>query len=274
MSAVLTILNTNSTFSNKYITNIPNYLNNSQTAAVFTNLTTTKNNGIFSNPVTPVPSTFKSSGYSATDLKIIGYTATELRLVGYTYAELKAAGYTDSEINWPCFKEDTTILCYKDGVEFYKKIQDIRVGELVKTQLNGYVPVHMIGTSKMYNSGNELRCKNRLYRCSKSKYPELTEDLILTGCHSILVDELTEKQREQTTELVERIFITDNQYRLMACIDERTTPYEEEGLFNIWHLALENENYYWNYGIYANGLLVETTSIRYLKELSGMTLIY
>jgi hypothetical protein len=36
---------------------------------------------------------------------------------------------------------------------------------------------------------------------------------------------------------------------------------------------LENENYYWNYGIYANGLLVETTSKRMMKELSGMELL-
>ena len=28
-----------------------------------------------------------------------------------------------------------------------------------------------------------------------------------------------------------------------------------------------------NYGIYANGILAETTSIRYIKELSGMKLI-
>lgn len=41
----------------------------------------------------------------------------------------------------------------------------------------------------------------------------------------------------------------------------------------IYHLALENESYYNNYGIYANGLLVESCSQRYLKELSNMELI-
>ena len=59
----------------------------------------------------------------------------------------------------------------------------------------------------------------------------------------------------------------------MACLDERAQPYLEEGVFTIWHIALDNDNYYFNYGIYANGLLVETCSKRYLKELSGMTLI-
>jgi hypothetical protein len=56
-------------------------------------------------------------------------------------------------------------------------------------------------------------------------------------------------------------------------LDERATPYLEKGLFNIWHIALDNNDYYMNYGIYANGLLVETCSKRYLKEFSGMTLI-
>jgi hypothetical protein len=131
----------------------------------------------------------------------------------------------------------------------------------------------MIGTTKLYNSGNTLRGTNKLYVCSSDKYPELTEDLIITGCHSILVDNISEKEKEGTLELFGHILITDNKYRLMAYLDERATPYLEEGLFNIWHIALDNDDYYMNYGIYANGLLVETCSKRYLKELSAMTLI-
>ena len=62
-------------------------------------------------------------------------------------------------------------------------------------------------------------------------------------------------------------------YRLPACVDNRSSVYEVEGNYTIYHLALENENYYYNYGIYANGLLVETCSKRYLTELSNMMLI-
>ena len=56
-------------------------------------------------------------------------------------------------------------------------------------------------------------------------------------------------------------------------MDLRSTIYEIPGSHTIYHIALENDNYYMNYGIYANGLLVETCSKRYLKEFSGMTLI-
>jgi len=60
---------------------------------------------------------------------------------------------------------------------------------------------------------------------------------------------------------------------LIACLDGRAEPYTEEGLHTIWHLALEHDDYYMNYGCYASGLLVETTSKRMMKELSGMELV-
>jgi hypothetical protein len=69
------------------------------------------------------------------------------------------------------------------------------------------------------------------------------------------------------------IYVTDGKYRLPACADPRASVYEIQGTYTIYHLALENDNYYMNYGIYANGLLVETCSKRYLKELANMTLI-
>jgi hypothetical protein len=89
-----------------------------------------------------------------------------------------------------------------------------------------------------------------------------------------LVDDFTSvEQRQKTAEVNNNIYITGNKYRLPACVDDRTTVYEEKGTHMIYHLALENEDYYMNYGIYANGLLVETCSRRYLKELSNMELI-
>ena len=146
-------------------------------------------------------------------------------------------------------------------------------GTLVKTSLDGYKPVAIIGSSKVYNPANGTKSIHHLVKCTPAKYPELTHDLILTGAHSILVNDITDKQRSDLMELNGRIFITDDKYRLMACLDDRSEPYEMEGLFNIWHFALEHEKYTWNYGVYANGLLVETSSLRMMKEFSGMNLL-
>jgi hypothetical protein len=131
----------------------------------------------------------------------------------------------------------------------------------------------MIGKSPIQNPGTAERTHNRLYKCSTAKYPELTEDLFITGCHSILVDVLTDKQWEETIQQRGGIYVTSKKYRLMAAIDERAEPWESAGTYTIWHISLENDDYYTNYGVYANGLLVETCSRRYLKELSGMTIV-
>jgi len=81
------------------------------------------------------------------------------------------------------------------------------------------------------------------------------------------------KKKKRFWNLHGDIYITDNKYRLPACVDLRNSVYEIPGPHTIYHLALENDDYKMNYGIYANGLLVETCSKRYLKELSKMELL-
>ena len=174
-----------------------------------------------------------------------------------------------------CFLEGSQILCLntETNQEEYRAIETIRKGTLVKTLVNGYKAVDMIGTSKIYNPENKKRSKNRLYRLPMANYPELTADLYLTGCHSVLVKDLTKDQRRYLLAMQGETYVTDKHYRLIACADARAEPYAVEGLYSIWHIALEHEDQYMNYGIYANGLLVETTSKRMLRDLSGMDLI-
>lgn len=47
-------------------------------------------------------------------------------------------------------------------------------------------------------------------------------------------------------------------YRLMAMCDSRTKPYADISESKIWHICLEHYDKEMNYGIYANGLLVES----------------
>jgi len=173
----------------------------------------------------------------------------------------------------PCFMKGTQILCFRGEEEVYRPVQDLRKGDLVKTYRNGYLPIHMIGTSSLSNPGHEMRIPNRLYKCSKELYPDLFEDLYITGCHSILVPALTNDQWENTKAMLGNVYITDNHFRLMACVDEKSQPYKRDAMIDIYHIALENDDYYMNYGVYANGLLVETCSKRYLTELSNMRII-
>jgi len=178
-----------------------------------------------------------------------------------------AKNYAELTALIPCFKEGSKILTDHG----YIPIQQLKRGDLVKTRLNGFVPIFMIGKKEIYHPANSKRIQNQLYKCSISKYEDLTEDLILTGCHSILIDGFKDDiQRERTREINKDIYVTDRKYRLPACVDDRTTVYETAGTYTIYHFALENDDYYMNYGIFANGLLVETCSKRYIKECSDM----
>jgi hypothetical protein len=59
----------------------------------------------------------------------------------------------------------------------------------------------------------------------------------------------------------------------MACVDERAEPWNSAGEYTIYHFALEHADEAMNYGVYANGgLLVETCSIRSLRNRSNMQL--
>jgi hypothetical protein len=173
----------------------------------------------------------------------------------------------------PCFLEGSKVLCKIAGKETYIPIETIRPGTLVKTLRNGYRAVALIGKGQIQNTADDTRIQNRLYKCTSSAYREITEDLYLTGCHSILVDSITDEQREKTIAQLGKIFVTENKYRLMACIDERAEPWKSEGTYTIWHLALENEDIHMNYGIWVNGLRVETSSINFLRKRSNMTLM-
>jgi hypothetical protein len=194
-------------------------------------------------------------------------------LAGLAYFQSVGFAYAETRPPPICFLEGSKILCLIDQEETYVPIETIRKGTLVKTRFNGYKAVDMIGHSKIYNPANKLHSKNRLYKLTPQKYLELTEDLIVTGCHSILVGDLTDEQREKSKEFTGDIYVTEDRYRLIACLDPKAEPYEKEGIHTIWHLALDNQDNYMNYGCYANGLLVETTSKRMMSELSGMELV-
>ena len=165
-----------------------------------------------------------------------------------------------------CFKEDTQILT-NDG---YKHIQNLKKGDLVKTLKHGYKPIVHIAKRVIYHMASNYRIKDQLYKYDKNTFEDLVEDLVLTGGHSILVDELTSLQQEQTKTYWNDLLKTEDKYRLLAVLDERASVYEPSGNYTVYHFALENEDIEANYGVYANGLLVESCSEKYLKEQSNM----
>jgi hypothetical protein len=220
-----------------------------------------------------VPNTFPTATANTTLLLMAsGFTGTSGNTVTNnnvgTFALLPFVAPSAPSTNVVCFKEGSQILT-KDG---YRPVEQLRKGDLIQTVEHGFLAIDMIGKREIMHEALENRIKNQLYRCN---HEDVFNELVITGCHSILVEDfLSEEQREKTMEYNKgRVFITDNHYRLPAFLDDRTSVYEPAGTYTIYHFALENEDYYMNYGVYANGLLVETCSKRYLKEKANMSLI-
>jgi hypothetical protein len=198
---------------------------------------------------------------------------------GLTYSS-EGSTARDTLINAPnswTITGDTDIACFKEGTKIltdkgYIVIEDLKKGDLVKTLKHGYKPIDAIAKKEIYNPAlKDDRIKDQLYKCSQEQYPEVFEDLFITGGHAILVDDFkNDDERNKVVEIYGKIYETDNKYRLLACVDERASIYEVKGDFTIYHFALENDDDYLNYGVYANGLLVESCSKFFLKNKSKM----
>jgi hypothetical protein len=174
----------------------------------------------------------------------------------------------------PCFLEGSQILCLVDEKETYLPIEQMRKGTLVKTLNSGYKMVHIIGKRDIPNFNDSARIKDRLYKLTSAQYPDLTSDLYLTGCHSTLVDSLTEEQKDEIKKMLGVVCVTEGKYRLPASVDQKAEPWQSKGTYTVWHFALDDEDPLINFGVYANGgLVVETGSIRYLQGKANMELV-
>ena len=174
----------------------------------------------------------------------------------------------------PCFLEGSQILCLVDEKETYLPIEQMRKGTLVKTLNSGYKMVHLIGKRDILNFNDSNRIKDRLYKLTSAQYPTLTSDLYLTGCHSTLVDSLTDDQKDEIKKMLSVVCVTEGKYRLPACLDNNAEPWQSKGTYTVWHFALDDEDPRINFGVYANGgLIVETGSIRYLQGKANMELV-
>jgi hypothetical protein len=152
-----------------------------------------------------------------------------------------------------CFKENSKISCFKDNAEIDINIQDLKNGDLVKTLKNGYLPISIIGKKICKNPNSLIRIKDRLYKLAKNKY------------YSILEIYLEDYKKSEIILFEGGVYFTDNLYRLPTYLDNRTDIYDDYSDSTVYNFALgDDENT--NYGIYANGLLVECSFINIIKN--------
>ena len=156
-----------------------------------------------------------------------------------------------------CFGKGTLIQCEGGSVP----VEELKVGTKVKTLKHGYRAVTLMGTSTIHNVGGSERVRERLY-----VYPK--ENLVLTGGHSVLLDDVSGDQLNRIKRSFGSVFFTEGKIRLLAKDDDEAEPYLKKGPFPIYNFVLEAPNEHTNYGVFANGKLVESSFPYWVKKMN------
>jgi hypothetical protein len=158
-----------------------------------------------------------------------------------------------------CFNEGTKILCLnKHFEEEYIPIENLRKGHLVKSFKHGYRKIDLIGKNPMINNPEIFNAC--MYKMQKTDQNGLIEDLIVTGGHAILVDDLSE-HKEENDKIFGTTHMIDDKYLLLCAVSKDFKKLDHINLYTYYHFTLENNgNDDERYGVWANGILTETPS--------------
>ena len=249
--------NNNEPFTNGGVAVTPNLVISGNTVSVLT-----LHYSILSDRVTPVRATFiygtGSNGFRIKGRNALGVQGVPVAPNGY--------GYTLTPIQNPvCFNEGTKILCLnKQFEEEYIPIEHLRKGDLVKSYKHGYRRIDLIGKNSMINDPN--RFTNCMYKMEKTAENGLIEDLIITGGHSILVDDL-EIYKEKNDKIFGSTLMVDDKYLLLSAVSNDFKKIENVNLYTYYHFTLENDgDDNERFGVWANGILTETPSKNYFTK--------
>lgn len=208
------------------------------------------------------PKTFVFGGPSTLNTNVIRNSSTTT----YLYDISNNVVITSFSLNILCFNKGTKILCEN---EIYIPIEELKIGDLVKTYKNGYQKVIMSAHNRLCDSVQSTY--NKLYTYSREKNPDLIEDLHLTGGHSLLLDTLTDEESINMKQIPwpDDEFVVEDKYKLLACLSREICIASEQNV-DIYHFALEppeNAKSTYVYGVYANGILAESCSKSAMEDI-------
>jgi hypothetical protein len=166
--------------------------------------------------------------------------------------------------NPACFIEGTKLFAHVHDKDLYVNIEDLRSGDIVNTYLHGKKKIKYIGKGNMTNNPAQWNgCVRRL-----PKSGDMTDDLLVTGAHSILVDELSEKESEGMT----AVYGTadrkvDDKTLLLSWVSSKFEAVDDNKEYTYYHLVLEHDDdVNKRYGIFANGVLTESQSEKHFLD--------
>lgn len=171
-----------------------------------------------------------------------------------------------------CFVKGTEILIKQKEpleLEYYECVENLQIGDLVKTINHTYMPIKHI-LKKTFVNDNIIHQIHKI-----SNLPNQTKDMWITGGHSLLVNELTEEQREKTLKYWSQPQKIGDKFLLLTCCNEHAEKINDNETYELFHLVLENNGEMKQaFGIYANGIETETMSEQaYLENYCTLNIV-
>jgi hypothetical protein len=159
-----------------------------------------------------------------------------------------------------CFSEGTRILGLTAQLkEEYRLVQDLLIGDFIKSYLHGYRKVSKILKGSFVNNPTEHGVANCMYRMSKTEDNGLIEDLTLTRNHGVLVEKLTEDEEKKVDK--NNLPVIDGLLSIITSDSDKFEKVKDTNVYNYYHFSLDGDgDNDRRFGVYANGLLVETPS--------------
>jgi len=159
-----------------------------------------------------------------------------------------------------CFSEGTNILGLTAQLkEEYRLVQDLMIGDFVKSYLQGYRKVSRVLKGSFVNNPKDNNAANCMYIMRKTQDNGLIEDLTLTRNHGVLVEKLTEDEEKKVDK--NNLPIIDGLLSIITAQSDTFEKVMDSNVYKYYHFSLDGDgDNDRRFGVYANGVLVETPS--------------
>ena len=218
--------------------------------------------------------TYKGSGYPTTEemaqYKIqlnnwVLYGGIMCWLYNPSYSNTDLIGYFSNNTGGTCFIKDTNILCFKNDCEIEINIENLNVGDFVKTHKNEYKKIIYIGYN-FYKLEKDIKNNVKYIKKDAISNNIPNKDLYLTTGHSLLFNDLFFANELYDSKYYPENEKIDNYTKIMVQHLNISNENDKPDSVVYYHFVLENEDSNGQYGVYANNVLCESMSYNHIEK--------
>lgn len=211
------------------------------------------------------PTTAQMASYKSQLNNWVLYGGIMCWLYNPDYSNTDLLGYFSNNTGGTCFVKDTNILCFKNDCEIEINIEDLNVGDFVKTHKNEYKKIIYIGYN-FYKLEKDIKNNVKYIKKDAISNNIPNKDLYLTNGHSLLFNDLFFFNELYDSKYYPENEKIDNYTKIMVQHLNISIENDKSDSVVYYHFVLENEDSNGQYGVYANNVLCESMSYNHIEK--------